>query len=486
MPLPNFVPFGKIRNYFNAEKELIKHFGPRAEEVYFEMYSDSVNFNAGLTGIGAFDTFSQSRMQKVTDFGKLKLPNGSTLDEKLNAATPEVTAVKTQLEDALKADQNLSNAIKAFNSRAKALNAIVTDNLPQNLAKNNAQSDSFNPEAVGSELHKLQSEGTKAIKAQHQLELNRLDALFKDNAFVNNLKTSLGVTDVDLPTVQKDMTDALKKRQGEDLDKFEKAVKGDIDKLYKASQDEYFRISFLADLYRNKQNKAAIDALAEKNRKTQENTAIHVGIDANKGLATFKNVRVEDLKGFLSYTGRQINIEEQKGKDNKSETVLTMTLPKWGLNYYYGSEDKVLGDMTTIAAAVRACGHDSIIMDVNYKSYQTNSKGEPDNKHVMDLARKAYEGALKAGFPPDKITINVNGEAKKAEDLFAEYPNRLKLMQDKAETDNQRREEYVKRASSPEATRDFKDRINKISEAQERQEAQQQQQQQQLPPIAAP
>lgn len=437
MSLPRFIPLKTLLD--TAKRAEI--FGPEAVQEYFDTYRAGQSLSQGLTCEGALETYMANSLRTADGFADIKLASGETFGKKMAAAE----AVKADEKEKSDDTDDKSPAAIVKKSIEKALSA--TDATKILLADYNAeikiQHDiiqtnpfTYNSEAVASSLQSIKSKYEKGLVDQQPIEQANLDNLFKDNTFVDAFKTSLGLTSESEVTVVKDgMIAALSKQQADTKAAFTASIDEDSNSLYQRAEDERRRIAFLATMYEsNIHNRNQIDNLSSEKNKRASPVGISFNMIDNQSYALFENIRVQDIPTYESITGQIMQQRTEKRKDAKTgeETafqVFEMKLPNWGIStrglYYQSRHDNILYDATNIASAVRACGHDSITMSVQHEGKKTGKKNQPDTEHAMKLGRKAYEAAQRAGFPPEKITIKVNGQTKTEAELFHDHPKKL-------------------------------------------------------------
>ncbi|KTD61426.1 hypothetical protein [Legionella spiritensis] len=420
-----------------------KMFTAEQKKKYLDEYGPSIENDASLSGTGAFENYQKKRAKNATTFAGIKLPDDTTLGDKLKDSSPDVDAVKEAIAEVLQTSEATTQANDKFKQEMEAVSRLLTQ-----------EPREFNAQAIASYLQGVKGEADAAIKAQHKQELENLENKFNDPTFINHLKAGTGLDDEQVSDLHEEMKKALEKKQQETLAAFNKEVNKDITALHEESRKEIERITYLAGIYENEKNRAAIDELAKKNQ-SQEPTTAQIGIDSN-GSATLKGIKVTDLPVIYSFTGRTIKPQ--------NDGSFAIQFPKWNLLYY--RNHNMVYDMTNMAAAVRASGHDSITMSVNHKG-QKGADGKMDEKYVMEMGRNAYEGALKAGFPPDKISIEVNGRVVKKEELFAEKPDRLQVITERAERGRAKYDALIKRTEkvSENTTRSLKEQITALRNA---------------------
>lgn len=422
MPLPKFIPF---KGYFEVspDKSLIG-LSPDQQARMFRANSRSMGMpETGLKCGTVFDTYKTERISKVDAFSDIKMPGGTTLGAKLSPDPAALPAPTKKAIDDINKDINqlfdlpkdgiYEKTVKTFSEKIAAINKLYTQKPPK-----------FNPEGLASHLGAVKSAAIKGLKEQQKKEKDQLEALFTktaagDSDFVKNLKTLSHLSDDQVAGIKKDMTAALDKKQQEDTSKLEKSIEEDVNQLHKWSEQEKKRIAFLAWINQlNQHNRDALRKMAKDNALANPTEAtIELGHDAD-GIPTayFYGIKVEDLASkhiIETVTGQELVYDKEK-------QCFSMQLPKFGW-YYHNNRDSMVEDMTLLAAAVRACGHEGVTMNVTYDSKKFDERGNRDESYVREMGRKAYEGAIRAGFPPEKIKIKVNGKPISNDELFGEH-----------------------------------------------------------------
>jgi hypothetical protein len=249
---------------------------------------------------------------------------------------------------------------------------------------------------------------------------------------------------VDYDKLKTEMLGDLDKSHKDAMKKLDDGFTKPLEALHDHANLEIDRIAFFSRSYNNnKAMREEIERMHQANLESQKDAAppqVTLQQQGNRGKALFKGLSVKDMKIVETLTGRKIN----KGEDG----TFSMDLPNriFSPLYYASSEDKMRQDFMGLVGAVRAAGHKGISLDIN------NS----DPKQAEEMARKAYEACLLTGFDPKDIEINVNGVKKGAEkgkslesELFANRPNELQRIKDKAQAyKNQRDPESAAPGSS--------------------------------------
>jgi hypothetical protein len=400
--------------------ETVDKLSPRQRQALLDEYRLSTGLGKAElpTGVG-FQKYMDARASSIDAFAKVKTPDGTTLADKLKAAPAgAVTAVKDAVSEALRPTQAVQDAKQKYMDAMKELSTALAND-----AKVNARD-------VERYLYELRGEATKAITAQHDAEKTALEAKFNDAGFKGHMKTVLGAgaTDAQVDELKKEMLAELEKSQKAELEKFEKGINYRIKKIHEAAQIERDRVSYLATLYtHNEDMRKEIEALHQQNRGTGGVSASFTLQEPNRAL--FHGMEIKDLHTLRTVTGRLIDV---KKNPDGSLSSFSMTLPNRILSssYYKSAHNNVKADMKSITDAVYATGKTAVTANIEHK----------DPEHALELARAAYEAALESGFDEKHITIRVNGQEKKAEDLFADNHGLLSSLKETAKKQREERE----------------------------------------------
>lgn len=419
-----FAPF--LHKYLKTTSKL-EQFAPEKMQNFLNTYKESMAAHSSVGGGEAFNTYVSNRFSTINSFAKIQLENEETLgnlfkdiDKNGDPASKQAAkAIKDSLVKAFTVLPKTETATKDFATNIETLNDMM-------------KKSPLAIEAVANHLHVIKSDALSAIKLQQEDDKTKLEALFKDPAFNQNLIKSLNLSENELPKVQKNMLDALEKQAKQELSQFDTILNTELLKLHSNNMNELYRIGFLANVRNiNDFNQAIFNNIAKQ--KAPPGQPLQVGQDSAVQADDFKDLSIAQL---FSPTDVKSNIGKIKTLTGLDMTydgkTFTVELPKWG-PYYHDTHDKMLYDMNLVAQAVRASGHDSITMSVNYPA---SEKDEDQSKRefVMEMGRKAYHSALMAGFEPDKIAVKVNGKVMSADELFASHPAERK----KAERETER------------------------------------------------
>lgn len=379
-----------------------KQFSPEEMDKLVQDNRDSLGLGEGLKCKDAVGNFMKgdfsgfSLKMDVDEEGK----KGTTLAKKLNTAKDK--------DEATRVKERFKKATSVFSSEKDSEDIAISDEFAMNIEAINHiilnNPSQFSAEAYASQLSVLKAEEEAHFKARHDQRKANVDALFKDENFIADLKTALGLNDDGIEDFKKNYLEEIDKSHKEALSQFSKEINNDINSLHKANADEFHRLATILKHYNeNKKIREYID-----NQLETEGVSIEInGID--DAVAKFKNIKMEDLikTGALKTTGSwsllQANIREMP---DGSVGIR--------LNRLFQMDDSVYEELTSLCEIVKATGAETIELNIEHK----------DPEQADELMRKFVESATRAGFAPDKIKATVNGEVKYA------YDSKEKAMKD--------------------------------------------------------
>lgn len=430
---------------YNPFKNKLPNFDEAQKAKRADKYRDSAELaEKGLSSGYAFRDYINERTTSLAGYKDLKTPKGDSVEEKMKALD-DADPVKKDFADAMKVLPATANARADFGKEMIALNKLIQAKPPV-----------YDMSSVAAVLTDLRANINTAIKAQHAEEKKRVSDLFDNNAdFKKDLEKSLGIDPSQTDVFKKQTLDALDKTQAEELNKVNQVIENEVNTLHANAQKERDRIQYLALMYRNNKDEMDKRAAALSHPGAATQTSISTEYDPDKRLGTFKGMHPKDFKTLKSVTGADITQPEPG--------TFTVNFSKTN-NFNFDSIGSLGGltttskaDLVNIAEGVRASGYDQIT---------TNIKFPMDQDRAMELGRQAYEAALIAGFNPvaaedpkdptktiPYITITVNGEEKKPEELFANQQDRLTQAKSKYTTDMQERENYGKASVAQNTTK---------------------------------
>lgn len=455
MAFYNSIPlFGK---YLKSESRTSKYTAEQLKSLEKD-YRDTIGLGDNATfSSDAFDKLVNSRIKDFHGFSKTKAPGDVSIHDKLTVDSPEAKIVRDGLNKSLKKSTQFDEAQTTFTESTSTFQELVKL-IPKK----------FRAEDLIGTMKEYVDEGRNKILAQQQHEIKALEEQFditKNPDFVPNLKKALNLTsDEDVETVKKNLLTDLKESHDKQLKEFDKSTSESLDKLHKASASQSTELLFVANLYENakkSKNKEMLQELErliaqqrEKMGLLPETTTVQVGISPDK--VTLSGIKVKDIKEITSETGIKI---KQQGDS------FVMQLPMINPRYYQDPRQNVKSDMMLIAQAIKAKGYDAIEMNCNF----------PNSEKVgMERGRQAFAAAIEAGYPLDKITINVNGKTVKPEELFEHDKKTYQDIMSKAPQiqGTYKELESPKTPTKPLNTAAVKEEITSLKEKQKQQEQQ--------------
>ena len=349
-----------------------------------------IDMSALQSQVGSFEAFNQyaSKRDEASLFSDIKVEGKALKDSDIDFS--DIRA----LSDATK------EARDAFNEKSTAFNKLLLD-----------PKSKLHPGAFVAYLHELKQEAMKNIQKQHELELSKLESKFEDK---DAIKSQMDIKDAAVDQLKTDMTQALKSKQAEELNAFEKESNKPINALHKELQKEGTRVAFLANLARVdrsdmadeikrvqmiKEEEAILTARASASDAQGKTTLITASSEGS-----LKDIKPLDLEFMRSLTGRKIKINKQAG-------TFEISMPHQWLDplYYEGRMNQLQTDLRMLAQAIKASGHDSITMSIS----------QPQNEEfARKLAREAYLACRMEGFDHEKISMNVNGTKYSGDELL--------------------------------------------------------------------
>ncbi len=378
----------------------LQEFSPETHAEWVKEFQASVvhGEHIDLPNADGFTAYTQTRIADIEGFSKVRAPDGSNLNDKLKADTDAAKAVKKAIVDALRLAEKTRTAKKEYEDEISMAVKAVTD--PR---------DKFSLRSKHNSFHLIHADALAAIETQHADEMKALEAIFTSEEA--NLKTIGFAAPPQIDKLKKDMVETLKASQQKELDAFKKTIEEPLKKMDKSLVSDTYRVSWLMTLEKKLPAvKQAIDILYNENRKKEgEGITLSLG-KSGTHRARYKGIKPEDLQRVLG------TIETVTGNTLKKEAsgAFRLEFPHHWLSpfYYHSSHNKMKADMLVLVGAIKASGYGSITLDI--------SNSNP--KRALELAQLAYIACREYNFDPKKITININGEKKSAEEIFKTAP----------------------------------------------------------------
>lgn len=250
-----------------------------------------------------------------------------------------------------------------------------------------------------SALHQIRSDLIKEMDIQHQKERDQLTNLFdKDKTFKATF------TDPSAADVRNPMLTALTNAQAKQKQDFLKNLEPDLERMHEVRVQSEASAVFAHFLRQHGDQRAFFDAVATARKKSQQNLP-HIQYQANDDKIDYDKMvfSAEEinahLKTFKTKSNKTITFDPQSKTISFSSTKLGFAATE--------------SDMFTATLLARAAGWESISLKIDHTS----------PTKATAWARKAYNAAIEAGYPPEKITIKVKDDkgeykVKTAAELF--------------------------------------------------------------------
>jgi hypothetical protein len=374
----------------SAFKELIKINHPDITADQKRIMMDEWRADIKLDTKGntdALDKFALNRSDTLEGiFSKLKGPDGKT---EIFAQLKDSEVIKATISQALKLPPKFDAEAQNYKTRGKAFNELLKE-VPERWSIQTAIQLKKN----------LIDDGRAVLTAQHKHEEVALKAAMAQPAFTKELEAKLGTTDATkIQAVKDNMIKGLAEEHKKQLKEFDATTQTDKDNLHKSAGNDAKRLLFLACV--SKDNQAMKDMIAEIAFNKEEANKKKVNLATSGGLLAsiesdpekpnHADVKISDLKTISTRQGSTIT--QENGKFSFSIEVSLFPPKGW----FYANSNSAELDMRVMAQAVRASGHESIKFDIDFDN--------PED--ALKNARIAYAAAIKEGFDPDKIELNI-------------------------------------------------------------------------------
>lgn len=380
-----------------------ERYSPQDLQNVAEQYLSTIGLGKDVTfGANAFEQHIQSRVKDYNGLQKAKIAEGDKpIFQKLNANVTDenqklaIAAVKVEINDALQltlkpdtgdtpAEEKFTKLEIAEKNYAELVQAF------KELVKN--VSGKRNVQDVIGVMEEIVNDGKKAIQKQQSEEIDRLNQKFDVPDFKKNLKTALNITDAQIEDVHKSFISDLEETHKKQLEAFDKSTQESLKALHSASEKQRQAFLFIASLHKNDEKmRREIERIASENQNPNTDQQLEVNVSDDK--TSIHSVNLDQLKFIQLLGGEKINKMDGPPVSYKLDLGMKFASPRYYLN------DRQERDMLLMAQAVRASGSSGITMTLKFK----------DEKVAEARARQAFEACIKAGFPPEKIKLNVNG-----------------------------------------------------------------------------
>ncbi|KTD29723.1 hypothetical protein [Legionella israelensis] len=366
-----------------------KVFTPDERKKLFEEHQDLIGIGPASFNESVLKDYNSSRTKDYRGFAQIKLPDGSNIGEKLKktVVSGEANNVRDTLAGVFEQTSALKNGLDDYDKGMKEI-----EKLRQEVGKTLSAEDLVN------KLKNIGNGAKKSLSEQQKAEKDKLEKLFDDSNFVDNLKNSLNLSDdEEVKKIKKEMLDTLDKKHAEEKKNLEVEIAKNEVNLHKAAQKEINERLFIALMYKNypESMKKKIEDIA--NEKNPRSSTIQVGMNDN-GI-DLSGVTLDDLTkaGLETVRGRPLSY------DKDTNTFSIHFANRWrepGLSI--DPRNTYRNEIKSVVQAVKATGSTGISLKVDFK----------DEEVAKQRARQSVLAALEAGFHPKGITINMPNQGK--------------------------------------------------------------------------
>lgn len=392
MAIYNNLP---IIGRFLKSNSRINQYSPAQQKEHYQAYRDHIGLGKDITlGGDAFDKLVAVRRQDIHGFFKdTKIDSELLIKKKLK----KNDIVQNAIVAALKPSDDFTEAQAKYKKSSDGLKKLL-DDVPR----------LYKAQDLIATMTEIKNEAREAIKTQHALEKEQLTSRLADSDTTSALANAMGFTERsdDVTKLKETLIKDLESGHKKQLAYFDKSTQTAVTQLHESASTEAKRIIFLANLRKNNpEMRKRIEEEMEKNRLLNNpgNTQAVFGVDLDG--EHLSGVTLEAIGTIKSVSRLDMVRSVRNDKDGKEIVSYTVSTPRH-VNlltaplYYLDPRQNVKADLTTMAQAIRASGHDRIKMTLEF----------PDHPKIAEQrAREAYEACISAGFDPDKIVIMSNG-----------------------------------------------------------------------------
>jgi len=356
-----------------------------------------------------FSNHQKTKSEQATDLTKV------FKNEALASALKENKALKNGLSDALKESKPFSEARENFKQSVAAFNTLL-QRVPEELRA----------EALISVMKAEMDYAIDTLTTQQTREVGLLVSELNDDGELSKLMraskpSGLGMNDDEFKQARSSLLDDLDASHKEQLEKFEKSNQKSYTQLLDAAQkDMNGRMQFLAALSQyNDKMKEELRLLAAKHF---EESPLRAGSGTSDRDENIAYVKLSDLKTIYSKTGKEIKQTKPGEFSLEFGAVLTLDPRKSNMMYAFLG-NQIEHDLELMARAVKAGGSTDIEFDIDFNHPEI----------CEERARQAYKAAIEAGFPAEKIKINIHGNEMKINDLYKGRVKELGTLKERAQ-----------------------------------------------------
>ncbi|MGC1182687.1 hypothetical protein [Legionella sp.] len=392
-------------NKIIGDRGTSKHYSPTDLENIAQEYLSDMPLREGddfIFDAKAFEDHVKGRARDFTDLQEAKIFEkdeplykklGAIIggdDDNANDRRAAIERIKTGINDVLKltpiTEGELTTKLQTAQKKYVESVQIFKELVEQSRGRRNVQ------DIIGV-MKELVEEGKNAIKQQQSEELERLKHQFTLTEFKKDFQTGLNITEAQIENVQHSLIADLEDTHKKQIEAFDKSTQESEAQLHNTSTRQRQAFLFIASLHKNDANmQREIEKIADANRNLYSAQNMEVAFGADK--KDIFSVNLDQLKFIQLIGGGEIRRASEQPISYQLDMGMRLFNPRYYLN------DRASRDMLILAQAIRASGSSSITMKLDFSN----------QKIAEQRGREAYEACIKAGFPPEKIKLNINGK----------------------------------------------------------------------------
>ena len=274
--------------------------------------------------------------------------------------------------------EEISNVLKNTAPTDTAIDTFKAEVDKLNKARQNPK---FDQHAHARRIQELRHTMRAAIDAQHAKERNELERYLDSPEFKAAIPNTLSPEDV-----KKEMLKALEKQQHQQKESFDNKTSNDIKHLLEVTNqaEASALLCSIIEKQQHGENKAFLEQLAARRAKGKKGITITASNPNDP--ERFSDANIKEYfkdKPYITSTGKEFTL----GADGRTIH---------GSSWILGFKDS---DLLEMALLIKAMGETEIKFEISHDN--------PDT--TIQLAQRAYEQCLKAGFPPDCIEVEYRG-----------------------------------------------------------------------------
>ncbi len=407
---------GTIEAFKVSNLNTANEFSSENEQALYAKYGNNIEMLSGQLGETGADNFETLLAARA---------NSKALADKLGATTDKIAA------DAVAASLDAALAYSAESKRLrleyKAFKQYVKDS-----DNNEPGVTKYKPAGLANTLEKMKSKSKRQLEEQLKLDKEKVNQLFTDPAFTENVKKSIGLApdapDADIEHIKKSMIDTIDESHTKALEPFDKDMKEISEKMMNAAQQaaDLYYFTLLVYEHSNQEQRNKILKLCEREPGDGFIGQVDPGAMGNE----LRGVDLSQIEELTTLTGIKRTVVPPDG--------IRIEIPSAMMPYHHGADKLIRADLEFVANEIKCKGKKEITFNIN----QAGDK-DSDDTWRMSLARDAYIAGISAGFPKDKVNIKINGEKIEPGALFAGASSTQQRALAEAETKAKRRLDFA-------------------------------------------